>query len=42
VTQAVSRKNLVVLHIISPDAYAYDPTDKYNAATQFTHVPRRG
>jgi arginase family enzyme len=24
------------------DAYAYDPADKYNAATQFTHVAEEG
>jgi agmatinase len=39
--RAVARrhKNLVALHIDShTDAYAYDPNDKYNAATQFTHI----
>ena len=41
VTRAVAThyKNLVALHIDShTDAYAYDPADKYDAATQFTHV----
>jgi agmatinase len=39
--RAVARKhrNLVALHIDShTDAYTYDPNDKYNAATQFTHI----
>jgi len=32
-------KDLVALHIDShTDAYTYDPNDKYNAATQFTHI----
>src|SRR5215470_18782793 len=32
-------KNLVALHIDShTDSYPYDPADKYNAATQFTHA----
>jgi len=31
------------LHIDShTDAYAYEPADKYNAATQFTHVAEEG
>jgi agmatinase len=45
VTRAVAKhhKNLVALHIDShTDAYAYDPADKYNAATQFTHVAEEG
>lgn len=45
VTRAVARrhKNLIALHIDShTDAYTYDPADKYNAATQFTHVVEEG
>ena len=45
VMRAVAKrhKNLVALHIDShTDAYAYDPADKYNAATQFTHVAEEG
>jgi agmatinase len=41
VMRAVAKrhKNMIALHIDShTDAYAYDPADKYNAATQFTHV----
>jgi agmatinase len=35
--------NLVALHIDShTDAYGYDPLDKYNAATQFTHAAEEG
>jgi agmatinase len=40
---AKKHKNLVALHIDShTDAYAYEPADKYNAATQFTHVAEEG
>ena len=45
VMRAVAKRHagLVALHIDShTDAYAYDPTDKYNAATQFTHVAEEG
>jgi agmatinase len=45
VMRAVARrhKGLVALHIDShTDAYAYDPADRYNAATQFTHVAEEG
>lgn len=45
VMRAVAKrhKNLVALHIDShTDAYTYDPSDKYNAATQFTHVAEEG
>jgi arginase family enzyme len=45
VMRAVAKRhnNLVALHIDShTDAYAYDPADKYNAATQFTHVAEEG
>jgi len=45
VTRAAAKrhKGMVVLHIDShTDAYAYDPADKYNAATQFTHVAEEG
>jgi agmatinase len=36
---AERHRNLVALHIDShTDAYAYEPADKYNAATQFTHA----
>jgi agmatinase len=45
VMRAVARrhKSLVALHIDShTDAYAYQPADKYNAATQFTHVAEEG
>lgn len=41
IMRAVARrhKNLVALHVDShTDSYPYDPADKYNAATQFTHV----
>jgi len=41
VMRAVARRHrdLVALHIDAhTDAYAYDAADKYNAATQFTHV----
>lgn len=39
--RAASRRHpgLVVLHVDShTDAYGYDPNDRYNAATQFTHA----
>ncbi len=41
IMRAVARRyrNLVSLHVDShTDAYPYDPADKYNAATQYTHV----
>jgi agmatinase len=45
VMRAVAERhpNLVALHIDShTDAYDYDAGDKYNAATQFTHVAEEG
>ena len=45
VTRAIAKrhKDLVALHVNThTDAYAYDPADKYNAATQFTHVAEVG
>ena len=45
VMRAVAKRHggLVALHIDShTDAYAYDLADRYNAATQFTHVAEEG
>lgn len=45
VARAVGRKHgrLAALHIDShTDSYPYDPADKYNSATQFTHVAEEG
>jgi agmatinase len=40
---ASRHKDMVALHIDShTDSYAYDPADRYNAATQFTHVAEEG
>lgn len=45
VARAVGRKHgkMAALHIDShTDSYPYDPADKYNASTQFTHVAEEG
>ncbi|MEO7151776.1 MAG: arginase family protein [Burkholderiaceae bacterium] len=45
VARAVGRKHgpMAALHIDShTDSYPYDPADKYNSATQFTHVAEEG
>ncbi len=45
IMRVVARKHpdLVALHIDShTDTYAYDPADRYNAATQFTHAAEEG